>query len=287
MLAVFACSKAIQARSVPRQHKMHYDLQKYKNVSTMSRLMWALLIIAILHGASGQKTEECPVLPECCEEDCCGKGTRWNFNKDCCEVDPNSAGFNWTYSPDYVWGCVPRVCCQDSCCGENTRYNTDIAGCIPDPSPAPPNRFTMYSFVSELYKGETVELRYTTSIGVGCSPSGFVNKMDEGSVRREVINADWINLSSFTFASSTPSFYVDFYWRTVDAIPSKLNYAYEREIRFECKKVKNEWAVVWDERLTGYDSFKPENEQVDYPMVALPGTPPSPCNYTSVSVWEC
>jgi hypothetical protein len=253
----------------------------------MSRFISALLIMAILHAGSCQNTEECPLLAERCEEDCCGTGTWWNVAKGRCEVNPKSTGFNGTYSPEYVLGCVFRVCCEDACCGDDTHYDADVAGCIPDPSQVPPNSFTMHSFVSELYEGESIELRYTIRIPVGCSPSGFVNKMDEGSVTREVFIDDWINFSTFTFASSTPSFFLNFFWRTVDVIPLQLNYAYQREIRFECKEVKKECAVVWDETLTGYDYFKPEKEKVNYPMVALPGTPPSPCNSTRISVWEC
>jgi hypothetical protein len=237
------------------------------------------MMIAILRGGSGQNTEQCPRLAGCCEEDCCGEGTWWDVDKGNCDVNPNSAGFNGTYSPEYVWGCVPRVCCEDSCCGEDTDYDADIASCVPAPSTAPTTPFTLYSFVSELYEGETIALRYNVT--------GLVDKMHEGSVTREAFTDDWINFSKYTHASSTPSFYLNFYWRTVDVIPSQLKFGYQREIRFECEKVKNEWEVVWDETLTGYSYFKPENEQDNYPMVALPGTPPSPCNSTGIFVWEC
>ena len=46
----------------------------------------------------------CPSAPPCCEEDCCGLGTRWN--PPFCVNDSSSLGFNGTHSSAWDPGCV-------------------------------------------------------------------------------------------------------------------------------------------------------------------------------------
>jgi hypothetical protein len=73
--------------------------------------------------------EDCPLIPECCEEDCCGQDTSWV--SPVCVPDFFSSGFLGVYSPDYLFGCVGRECCESDCCGDGTIYDTSIGFCIP------------------------------------------------------------------------------------------------------------------------------------------------------------
>jgi len=95
-------------------------------------LYGALLLVCILTGAVGQiiPVEECPLVAECCEEDCCGPGTKWEASW--CVVDSDSVGFNGTYSGEREPGCVERQCCNSDCCAaDGTVYDTSIQSCVP------------------------------------------------------------------------------------------------------------------------------------------------------------
>lgn len=80
--------------------------------------------------------EECPLVPGCCEEDCCGPGTSYIGN-GFCVLDPSSPGWTGTYSDRYVPGCVRRLCCEEDCCGEGTVFDSTIDCCVVDGSPSP------------------------------------------------------------------------------------------------------------------------------------------------------
>ena len=73
--------------------------------------------------------EECPFLPGCCEEDCCGQGTLWQ--SPFCVLDPSSAGFNGTHSSEWNAGCIERACCESNCCIPGTVYDSSKALCVP------------------------------------------------------------------------------------------------------------------------------------------------------------
>lgn len=79
---------------------------------------------------SGIAEAECPKIPGCCEEDCCGSGTA--YSSPFCLPAPGEPGFTGVYSDTFVRGCVPRDCCESDCCGEGTIYDPSIASCIPE-----------------------------------------------------------------------------------------------------------------------------------------------------------
>lgn len=81
--------------------------------------------------AMGQPTtKECPLIPGCCEEDCCGKNTSWDVKTQYCVADPDSTGFNGTHSSKWEPGCVERVCCGQDCCSSDTVYDEETALCL-------------------------------------------------------------------------------------------------------------------------------------------------------------
>jgi len=95
-------------------------------------LRGALLLFCILPtGAGGQiiPVDECPLVAECCEEDCCGPGTKWEASW--CMLDSESTGFNGTYSVENEPGCVERLCCNSDCCADGTNFDTSIQSCVP------------------------------------------------------------------------------------------------------------------------------------------------------------
>ena len=79
--------------------------------------------------------EECPWIPDCCEEDCCGEGTSWE--PPFCVLDQSGPGFNGTHSDTYDNGCVERACCESACCSKGTIYDTSLALCFPLVAPTP------------------------------------------------------------------------------------------------------------------------------------------------------
>ncbi len=79
--------------------------------------------------------EACPLIPDCCEEDCCGKGISWE--PPFCVLDENGPGFNGTPSDTYVKGCVERLCCERACCSKGMIYDRSLALCFPFVAPTP------------------------------------------------------------------------------------------------------------------------------------------------------
>lgn len=73
--------------------------------------------------------EECPLIPKCCEEDCCGKDTAWVSPQ--CVLSPGSEGFTGTYSNEHEIGCCPRACCEEDCCGDGLIYDNVTSLCVP------------------------------------------------------------------------------------------------------------------------------------------------------------
>lgn len=76
--------------------------------------------------------EDCPLIPVCCEEDCCGVGT--TYENGSCVVDPASPGWTGTYSIGYEFGCAIRACCEAACCPPGTVYYVPTALCVPTAS---------------------------------------------------------------------------------------------------------------------------------------------------------
>lgn len=78
--------------------------------------------LAVTHAASFISVEECPLVPDCCTEDCCGPGTKWDVDTAYCKYDPTSGGFNGTYSDAWEPGCIERVCCGSDCCLPDMKF---------------------------------------------------------------------------------------------------------------------------------------------------------------------
>lgn len=79
-------------------------------------------------------TKECPLTANCCEEDCCGQGTRWSGDDGgYCVGDSVSPGFNGTYSQDWTPGCIYRACCGATCCSQGMQFNDELGLCLPGP----------------------------------------------------------------------------------------------------------------------------------------------------------
>ena len=87
-------------------------------------------ILYSITDANPGSTGEC-IMPDCCEEDCCGTGTSWDNTN--CIVDGSSGGFDGEHSEGYDPGCCPRVCCESDCCGNGTYYDLYSDYCIPGP----------------------------------------------------------------------------------------------------------------------------------------------------------
>ena len=76
-----------------------------------------------------QQEEVCPLIPGCCEEDCCGPNTFWE--PPLCVDDPGAPGFNGTHSDTWGPGCVSRLCCDADCCSPGMKYDELAAFCLP------------------------------------------------------------------------------------------------------------------------------------------------------------
>lgn len=105
------------------------------NFSRQKLFTWLLVSCSSLDFGTGQGEElapsQCPLIPPCCEEDCCGPSTSWvNPN---CVYDPSSGGWESEgYSSDFDFGCLDRVCCEADCCdGTTTIYDATTQFCIP------------------------------------------------------------------------------------------------------------------------------------------------------------
>lgn len=72
--------------------------------------------------------DECPLVADCCEEDCCGPSTSWYGSS--CDHNTYSYGFTGEYSERYIHGCVERKCCGSGCCGQGTVYVSSAAFCL-------------------------------------------------------------------------------------------------------------------------------------------------------------
>jgi len=68
---------------------------------------------------------------QCCEEDCCGPGTSYDFGTKLCVKDTSSSGFDGTYSDAFNQGCVDRGCCESGCCSADLTYDKVLAFCLP------------------------------------------------------------------------------------------------------------------------------------------------------------
>lgn len=78
---------------------------------------------------------DCPLVPGCCDDDCCGPHSSWNG--DGCVEDIGEPGWEG-YGPDHEYGCVLRKCCETDCCGEGLFYDEDLGCCLSENVPAPP-----------------------------------------------------------------------------------------------------------------------------------------------------
>lgn len=94
-----------------------------------------LLLVALCFGSSnlvlgqdGGGDEDCPSVPECCEEDCCGPNS--SFDSPSCSFQLNAPGFTGVYSADYLFGCTERTCCLEDCCGQNTQWDPATGFCV-------------------------------------------------------------------------------------------------------------------------------------------------------------
>lgn len=88
------------------------------------------LVYVAAVAAQSDEEEECPLVPACCEEDCCGPGTIWVAPY--CILDASSPGWTGTYSVDYDTGCTARACCEEDCCSPpGTFFEITTAYCIP------------------------------------------------------------------------------------------------------------------------------------------------------------
>mmetsp|Transcript_29011 Transcript_29011/g.47911 ORF Transcript_29011/g.47911 Transcript_29011/m.47911 type:complete len:200 (+) Transcript_29011:55-654(+) len=72
--------------------------------------------------------DDCPSIPLCCEEDCCGPNSSYNGTD--CSFDLNAPGFAGVYSVDYIFGCSDRECCLGECCGHNTAWDAVTGYCV-------------------------------------------------------------------------------------------------------------------------------------------------------------
>lgn len=101
----------------------------------MKATTFQTIVIALLVAVcTGQLvTGECPKVPVCCEEDCCGPGTSWSVSQ--CVAEATSPGFTGSYSDGYVVGCVPRVCCEADCCTGVLVYDEETGYCLEGPTP--------------------------------------------------------------------------------------------------------------------------------------------------------
>ena len=134
----------------------------------MSRLLIArVTALCLLTFSSGQPTadslttEACPLIPGCCEEDCCGEGTSWDLDTQYCVDDPKSSGFNGTYSDAWETGCVERFCCGADCCNSDLRYDESAALCLPTPAMI----YTIEPGENDLFEREVTEIYEQCSSG--------------------------------------------------------------------------------------------------------------------------
>lgn len=89
------------------------------------------LLLRIDSSVADGAGSDCPLLPACCAEDCCGEGTSWDVETEYCISDPDSSGFNGAYSNDFEPGCLLRACCEADCCSSDLEYDEETASCSP------------------------------------------------------------------------------------------------------------------------------------------------------------
>lgn len=87
--------------------------------------------LAVDMGVTGQTIpldEDCPLIPDCCEDDCCGVGTVFSGLE--CQPGPSSSGWDHTYPWYHDFGCSPRICCEYACCAEGTIWDVATSYCV-------------------------------------------------------------------------------------------------------------------------------------------------------------
>lgn len=99
------------------------------------------LMLTIMASPDHEDQQQCVFSKDCCVEDCCGRGTRWDSRVAKCVQDPSSEGFTGVHSDDYDPDCeTAYTCCEGDCCGILTYYDPFYAFCIglrpPTPSPS-------------------------------------------------------------------------------------------------------------------------------------------------------